>query len=456
MKGLTKHNVFFIGIGGIGMSALARWFNANGYEVAGYDKTPTTLTSKLLEEGVLVHYEDSIELIPTNFIAKDTLVIFTPAIPVEHKQLNYFQAKGFEVKKRSEILGLISNNMFSVAVAVTHGKTTTSSMIAHILNESGVDTTAFLGGIAVNFDSNLLLGKSSESIAVIEADEYDRSFLQLNPNIEVITSADPDHLDIYGEYENMLSSFREFASKIKQDGKILISEKAQAKLEINEAQTYGSLASIHAENIRIRENCFVVDYINDRVAIKDIQLNLPGQHNLENALAAITVALELGVDEKAIKTALESFKGIKRRFEYIINEPDFKFIDDYAHHPEEVTAFINTLRELYPGKFIQVIFQPHLFSRTQDFASEFAGSLAKADDVILMDIYPARELPIPGVTSEIIFQKIDNPNKQVLSREDILEKIQRTKADVLATIGAGNIDTLVPELKELLTKQTTL
>lgn len=456
MKGLEKHNVFFIGIGGIGMSALARWFRANGYEVVGYDKTSTALTNRLLEEGIVVHYMDSPQLIPDFFTTENTLVIYTPAIPGDHNQLNYFINAGFEVKKRSEVLGLISNKMFSVAVAGTHGKTTTSSMIAHILHESGLDTTAFLGGIAANFDSNLLLGKSDETIAVIEADEYDRSFLRLTPDLEVITSADPDHLDIYGDHSGMLESYTEFAGKLKENGRIFISESAQEQLSLNEATIYGENAPIKAVNIRVRGNLFVIDYRSPKTLIEDIQLNLPGQHNTENALAAITIALELGVKPEAIKEALKSFKGIKRRFEFIIDESEFKFIDDYAHHPEEVAAFISTLRDLYPDKFIQVIFQPHLFSRTQDFAEDFAHSLDLANNVILMDIYPARELPIPGVTSELILDQVKKAEKSLLPREEIGSYVEETKPDILATVGAGNIDTLVPELKELLTKPMTV
>ena len=438
------------------MSALARWFNANGYEVVGYDKTATTLTRKLMEEGIIVHYEDSLDLIPKEFNPENSLVIFTPAIPKEHKQFNYFRSADFEIKKRAEVLGMISKTMYTVAVAGTHGKTTTSSMIAHILNESGVDTTAFLGGISSNLNSNLLLGKSKDSIAVIEADEYDRSFLQLSPNIAIVTSADPDHLDIYGDEAGMLESYIDFTKRLSQDGKLFVSTSAQAKLNSDNAIIYGENGLIRAENLRIEDNRYIIDYINESLRIEDIQLNLPGQHNLENALAAITVALELEVSPEHIKKALISFKGIKRRFEYIINEPELKFIDDYAHHPQEVSAFLQTLRTLYPEKYLQVIFQPHLFSRTQDFSVAFAESLSLADNVILMDIYPARELPIPGVTSGLILDKIDSKEKNLLAREEIIDFVQATNPDVLATIGAGNIDTLVPELNQSLTKSMTI
>lgn len=456
MTGLEKHNVFFIGIGGIGMSALARWFKAKGHEVVGYDKTSTSLTGQLLEEGIVIHYMDAAQLIPEDFTTENTLVIYTPAIPTDHQELNYFIANGYEVKKRSEILGQISNEMFSVAVAGTHGKTTTSSMIAHILHEAGLDTTAFLGGIAANFNSNLLLGKTREAVAVIEADEYDRSFLRLAPNIEVITSADADHLDIYGDHAGMLEAYQEFSEKLKPEGKVFVSEKAQEQLQLDGVRVYGPNSAIKAVNVRVRGNRYVIDYRSPEHHIEDIQLNLPGYHNTENALAAITVALELGLEPEAIKEALKTFRGIKRRFEYVIDEPEFKYIDDYAHHPAEVAAFITTLRDLYPEHYVQVIFQPHLFSRTQDFAQEFAKSLDLADNVVLMDIYPARELPIPGVTSEIILDQVNKAEKSLLPREAIGAYVKETKPDVLATVGAGNIDTLVPELKELLTKPMTV
>jgi UDP-N-acetylmuramate--alanine ligase len=452
MKGFSKHNVFFVGIGGIGMSALARWFNAKGFEVIGYDKTATNLTQALFEEGIMVHYQDSLDLIPAGFTKENTLVIFTPAIPDSHSQLNYFIESDYEIKKRAEVLGMISSTMFTVAVAGTHGKTTTSSMIAHILKDSGVDTTAFLGGIATNYNSNLLLGESDKSIAVIEADEYDRSFLQLSPDIEIITSVDADHLDIYGDESGMLDSYKLFYGLLQTDGKCLISAKAQETLRLDNIETYGIHGHITASNLRIEEGRYKFDYVNGTHKIEDIRLNLPGEHNTENAIAAIAVATTLGVGDSEIKHAFESFKGIKRRFEYILELPEFTFIDDYAHHPAEIAAFIKTLKALYPEQFIQVIFQPHLFTRTRDFADEFATSLSIADSVILMDIYPARELPIEGVTAEIILNKIAHENKNIMTRAEILAMLENQRPAVLATIGAGNIDALVPEIKELITK----
>jgi UDP-N-acetylmuramate--alanine ligase len=455
MSGFSKHNVFFVGIGGIGMSALARWFNARRFEVAGYDKTATALTQRLSDEGIEVHYQDSIDLIPDAFTADNTLVVYTPAIPAHQSQLNYFVDHGYEVKKRAEVLGMISSSMYTVAVAGTHGKTTTSSMIAHILHHSGVDTTAFLGGIATNYNSNLLLGKTDESIAVIEADEYDRSFLQLAPDIEIITSVDADHLDIYGDEGSMQNSYRLFYERLQDDGKCFISARAQEVLKLEKVEVYGIDKDISAANLRIEQGRYKFDYVSDTHKIADIQLNLPGEHNAENALAAISVATTLGVAEAKIKQAFETYKGVKRRFEYVLELPEITFIDDYAHHPAEIAAFITTLKALYPQQFIQVIFQPHLFTRTRDFASEFAASLSIADAVILMDIYPARELPIEGITSAMILDKIEVEDRKLMNAEEILVMLEDEQPDVLATIGAGNIDMLVPKIKEMITKTIT-
>lgn len=452
MKGFEKHRVFFIGIGGIGMSALARWFNANGFDVVGYDKTPTQLTHELLEEGIRVHYKDSIALIPKEFTREDTLVIYTPAIPSQHGQLKYFIANDFEVCKRAEILGKISKAMFTIAVAGTHGKTTTSTMIAYILHASGIDTTAFLGGISTDFGSNLLLSRGNDSVAVVEADEYDRSFLWLQPDITVITSVDPDHLDIYGNEENMLNAFCEFANGRKPGGKLIIADSANKKLNLSDALLYGNQGDVRAENIRINNYKYSFDHVAGDRQIENIQINLPGRHNISNTLAAIIVAQELGVDNAAILKALHDFKGIHRRFEYVINTPGLRFIDDYAHHPQEVTAFMDAIHELYPEEYVLVIFQPHLYSRTSDFADDFAKSLSLADEVILMDIYPARELPMEGVTSALILNKISIEKKQILPREKICDYVATVKPAVVATVGAGNINTLVPELKESLTQ----
>ena len=450
MNVLDKHIVYFIGIGGIGMSALARWFKAQGHEVLGYDKTSTPLTKSLEAEGMPVHYEDDIAFIPEDSNPANTLVIYTPAVPKSHSELSFFEEKAFDILKRSAVLGAISKSYYTVAVAGTHGKTTTSSMIAHLLNFAGIDTTAFLGGIATNFNSNLLIGKTPEAIAVVEADEFDRSFLQLSPNIEVITSTDPDHLDIYGDAAEMKSSFAEFIQRLQQDGQLLASDKVDNSLLDSQTMIYGlGSATIKAENIRVSD-CYTFDFNDGETEIKDIELFMPGFHNTENAVAAIKIALMLGVKPEIIRGGMAAYKGVKRRFEYIIKK-DFVFIDDYAHHPEELRAFISSVRAMYPEQTIKVIFQPHLFSRTNDFHEEFAKSLDLADEIVLLDIYPARELPMEGVTSHMISQKMVKKAKH-MSFEEVIEELKVEKPQVLATLGAGDIDQLVPEIKQILTK----
>jgi UDP-N-acetylmuramate--alanine ligase len=450
MNVLDKHIVYFIGIGGIGMSALARWFNAQGHEVLGYDKTSTPLTKALENEGMIIHYKDNISFIPKESNPSNTLVIYTPAVPKSHSELIFFEQKEFDILKRSAVLGAISKNYYTVAVAGTHGKTTTSSMIAHLLNFAGIDTTAFLGGIATNFNSNLLIGKTPEAIAVVEADEYDRSFLQLSPNIEVITSTDPDHLDIYGDASEMKSSFAEFIQRLQKDGQLLASDKVDNSLLDSETMIYGlGSGTIKAENIRISD-CYTFDFNDGDTEIKDIELFVPGFHNTENAVAAIKIALMLGVKPDIIRGGMAAYKGVKRRFEYIIKK-DFVFIDDYAHHPEELRAFISSVRAMYPEQTIKVIFQPHLFSRTNDFHEEFAKSLDLADEIVLLDIYPARELPMEGVTSHMISEKMLKKAKH-MSFDEVIEELKVEKPQVLATLGAGDIDQLVPEIKQILTE----
>lgn len=449
MNELNKHIVYFIGIGGIGMSALARWFQDKHHRVLGYDKTSTPLTTQLVSEGIAVHFTEDLQAIPANCTPENTLVIYTPAVPETHAELNYFRTHGYSVEKRSAILGKISRNHFTVAVAGTHGKTTTSSMIAHLLNHGGIDTLAFLGGISVNFNSNLLIGKTADAIAVVEADEYDRSFLQLSPDIEVITSTDPDHLDIYGDEEQMRASFEAFIAKLKENGQLLASNKVDNKLYNDNTIVYGlNRSEVRAENIRTEDH-FTFDYVDEENRINDLVLSMPGYHNTENAVAAIKVALLLGVTADDIITGLASYKGVKRRFEYIIKD-GLVYIDDYAHHPEEISAFLTSLKAMYPNKQIKVIFQPHLFSRTNDFATQFGESLDKADEVILMDIYPARELPMEGVTSKVVFDKMHCANKSMLTGEEILNNLKANKPEVLATLGAGDIDQLVPEIKNTL------
>ena len=410
------HNVYLIGIGGIGMSALARFFNAGGKEIAGYDKTSTSLTDEMLKENIQIHFEDDVKLIPTTFtnsaLKENTLIIYTPAIPIEHAELNWFRNNGYTVVKRSEVLGMITKQSFTIAVAGTHGKTTTSSIIAHLLKQGGVDCNAFLGGIAKNYNSNLLLGKSwsknSKPVVVVEADEFDRSFLTLYPDIAVVTSMDADHLDIYQDKENLEDSYREFVSQVKRDGVII--HKAGLDLQIAQPNhfTYSitSPADFRGENISVKNNKYTFDFTYKEKRFNELTLGLPGRHNVENAVAAIAVALRMNVTDEKISSGLSSYEGVKRRFEFHIRTPEITFIDDYAHHPEELRAAISSVKELYPNKKITGIFQPHLYSRTRDFAEGFAESLSLLDELMLLNIYPAREKPIPGVDSKMILDKV--------------------------------------------------
>ena len=460
MKLENIHIAYFIGAGGIGMSALARWFNKNKVTVMGYDKTPTSLTNRLIDEGIDIHFEDSVNAIPVALFAnkENAIVIYTPAVPDNHKELNYLIDNGFEVVKRSEMLGVITKDMFTVAVAGTHGKTTTSSMIAHILKDSGANCAAFLGGITVNYKSNLLMSDdgSEDSIVVVEADEYDRSFLTLFPDIAVITSADPDHLDIYDSKEKMHDSFREFIGKLADNGTLFIQESIVKELlpvKTNrfKAFDYSMNKGVYfAENIRIVDAAYIFDFVGKSQTIKDLELKVPGFHNLENAIAAIAVALKLGISVGKIRKALVSYAGVSRRFEYILKRKEVVYIDDYAHHPVEIESFLKSVRTLYPSKKITAVFQPHLYSRTRDFADLFAKSLSLADEVFIMDIYPAREQPIAGVTSEIIYKNVEVDFKEKCTKENIAEKIMDADVEVLVTIGAGDIDIVVEPLKKVL------
>jgi UDP-N-acetylmuramate--alanine ligase len=454
-----KHIIYFLGIGGIGMSALARWFIHLGKDVYGYDKTATPLTSKLEQEGAQIHYDDRIESIPDIVLrSKDkTLVVLTPAIPKDHIGLNHLKGEGFPILKRSEVLGLITKDLYSVAVAGTHGKTTTSSMIAHILKTAGKSSLSLMGGILQGYESNLIIEgePSSETIAVLEADEYDRSFLRLTPDISIVTSADPDHLDIYGAHDEMKSSFMQFIHKTKPNGHLFINELLTSWL-INEnplvrSHSYSLNSGMNkASNIHIAGSTFKFDYEGELSNIENISLSIPGFHNVENAVAAISVALQLGIDKEEIKKALGSFMGVKRRFEYHIRRSNLVYIDDYAHHPTEIRSFLESVRKLYPGKKMALIFQPHLFTRTRDFVEGFAESLDLADETIMMNIYPARELPIKGVTSEIILDKMKNPNKKLVSDEELLAEVKNLNTDIILTVGAGDIDRFVLPIKKLL------
>lgn len=439
------HNVYFIGIGGIGMSALARYFQNIGKNVSGYDKTPSTLTNELIAGGMSIHFEDNIDLIPKDYYIENTLVVLTPAVPITHSELNYFLEREYIVKKRAEVLGIITEDTFCFAVAGTHGKTTTSSILGHILYESGADVTAFLGGIVENYNSNLIgLGKS---ISVVEADEFDRSFLHLHPNIACVTSMDADHLDIYGDASSIESSFREFADKVSDKSKLFVPKGLPLeglKVAINEEATFT------ATNIRIENSSYVFDVKSPSETIENIAFSLPGHHNLMNALMALAMAKTFGTPTNDIAKALASFKGVQRRFSYQIKSENLVYIDDYAHHPTEIEAVRQAVRELYPNQKVLAIFQPHLFSRTKDFIDGFAESLSKFDEILLLDIYPARELPMEGVTSSWLLSKIENSNKKLVSKSELISEILKSNSKVIVTIGAGDIGELVPTIKKAL------
>lgn len=422
------------------MSAIARYFHKRGVAVYGYDKTETTLTRTLEQEGMKIHYHEDVAGLPDGI----DLVVYTPAVPASHAELQHFRKLGFPLKKRAEVLGIISRSMRTIAVAGTHGKTTTTSMVTHVLQTGGIDCTAFLGGIAGNFRSNYVLGTSEW--VVVEADEYDRSFLHLSPDKAVITSMDPDHLDIYGSPEAMLETgFMAFARRLKADGQLWVQHRLQEEFEnFDRVMTYGlNGGAYRSENLRVEDGYFTFDYQNPKVRIERLQLALPGAHNVENATAAITIGLELGLSEAAIREALRSFKGVKRRFETVYRDDERVYVDDYAHHPSELKAAIAAARMMYPDRKLTGIFQPHLYSRTQDFADGFADALSALDEVILLDIYPAREEPIPGVSSELVFDQIDNPAKQLIRKSELMNVLAGKKTEVLLTLGAGDIDTFV-------------
>ena len=445
------HNVYFIGIGGIGMSALARYFKAIGKDVSGYDKTETELTKELGELGIAIHFEDNIDLIQADYSAENTLVIITPAVPKHHSQWNYFFEHGYEVMKRAQVLGIITKDTFCFAVAGTHGKTTTSSILGHILFQSGLDVTAFVGGIVENYNSNLI--GNGKTITVVEADEFDRSFLHLHPNIACVTSMDADHLDIYGDSAAIEESFREFADKITDKTKIFVPkgldlEGIQTEILSNQIPPSGVRGLFSAFNIRIVNSQYVFDVKTPSETIQNIQFGLPGKHNLMNALMALAMAKTFGLPNEDIANALLSFKGIKRRFSYQIKTENLVYIDDYAHHPTEINAVHQAVRELYPGKKVLAIFQPHLFSRTKDFADDFAKSLSAFNEVILLDIYPARELPMEGITSQWLLNKIDNTHKKLVQKQELIPAILESDATIIVTIGAGDIGEMVPSIKK--------
>ncbi|MEO6884380.1 MAG: UDP-N-acetylmuramate--L-alanine ligase [Bacteroidia bacterium] len=461
------HTFYFLGIGGIGMSALARYFNAAGNKIYGYDKTATKLTDELISEDIDIHFESDVKFISNHFDSQkrsEILIVYTPAVPKDFAELIYFKEHNFELVKRSELLGLITKNAFTIAVAGTHGKTTTSSLIAHILKTANIDCTAFLGGITQNYNTNLLLSSSlktenkstsKEAIVVVEADEYDRSFLTLHPNVAVITSVDADHLDIYGDVKEMEESYALFANQINAEGVLITKKNVQEKIQYaNAVLTYSvnDKTDYYTKNLSLEKGFYSYDVVCQNQTIENITLGIHGKHNVENSIAAVAAARQLKISDVDIKKALSTFKGVKRRFEYIIQTEKLIFIDDYAHHPEELKACINSVKAIYPDKKITGVFQPHLYSRTRDFAEEFAKSLSLLDEVILLEIYPARELPMEGVTSKMLLDKINVLQKNIFSKAELVNEIEKRKPEVLLTLGAGDIDMLIEPIKKRLLK----
>ncbi|RYY30991.1 MAG: UDP-N-acetylmuramate--L-alanine ligase [Chitinophagaceae bacterium] len=448
--------IYFIGIGGIGMSALARYFRFHGKAVSGYDKTETVLTRALASEGIHIHYDDNLDLAPKNA----DLVIYTPAIPAAHSELNFYRDNGYELLKRSEVLGLITRSSFNIGVAGTHGKTTITTMVAHLLRDSGYGCNAFLGGISVNYNSNFW--SNERNVSVIEADEYDRSFLKLSPDIAVITAMDADHLDIYGDEATMHEAFIQFSGKLKPGG-LLITKYGLPKQEQFAAQRHITYcldnpeADIYATGVRMQNGTYSFTVKMAGWVLQDVILNMGGLHNIENMTAAIAVAHELGIDDEKIKTAVSNFRGVKRRFEYQVKSSELVYVDDYAHHPEELRALISGARGLFPAHHCVLIFQPHLFTRTRDFADDFAHSLDMANETILLPIYPARELPIDGVTSEMLVERMNQQEVKVIEKKELVEYLsqklaKRSEGDkmLIITAGAGDIDTLVEPVKKML------
>jgi UDP-N-acetylmuramate--alanine ligase len=451
---------YFLGIGGIGMSAIARYFAHLGISVYGYDKTETPLTKQLSDEGMQIHYEDLPVLVQTlNLNINHTLVVLTPAIPSNHQEWAWLKANGFIIQKRSEVLGTISRSYKTIGVAGTHGKTTTSTMVAHLLTQSHVGCNAFLGGISTNYNTNLLLHERSAELPtfnqynVVEADEFDRSFLTLSPTLAVITSTDADHLDIYGEHQAMKDSFLAYSKKVFPDGMLFVKVGLEIISDLTgNYQTYGisEAADNYAFNIKIDEDKHEFDLNLNGTIITDVQLGIPGLHNIENAVAAAALALKAGLTSEEIKLGLASFDGVKRRFQYIIKEKYRVFIDDYAHHPEEIKAILTSVKRMYPHQKMVVVFQPHLYSRTRDFEDEFASSLSLADQLFLLDIYPARELPIPGVSAQMLLRKATCEQKELCSKEVLIERLASLQPGLLLTLGAGDIDALVEPIKQKL------
>lgn len=446
-------NIYFIGIGGIGMSAIARYYRFKGLNVSGYDKTPSDLTRELEKEGIGVHYEDDIDFIPKDI--EDTLVVYTPAIPADLKELVYVQEHGYRVIKRSRTLGEIAKGQRCLAVAGTHGKTTTSTLTAHILTDCGEGCTAFLGGISKNYGTNMLV--SHNETVVAEADEFDRSFLQLFPEVAVITAMDADHLDIYGTVEAYQQAFRDFAAQV--HGTMIIKKGLPVTAADTKAKIYtysydDAGADFHAENARPDNlGYFIYDLVTPMGTVKDIKVGIPGWVNAENSIAAAAICLVYGIEPEKVKAAIGNYQGVKRRLDLHLNTEKLSYIDDYAHHPQELASAISSMRDIFPGRKLTAVFQPHLFTRTRDFADGFAQSLSMVDKLILLDIYPAREEPIPGVTSDIIFDKVTAPEKVLISKEELMDYLAKEELDVLITFGAGNVDRYIGPITEMLKKR---
>ncbi|MDX2196134.1 MAG: UDP-N-acetylmuramate--L-alanine ligase [Cytophagales bacterium] len=444
-----------MGIGGIGMSALAQWFQAKGFKVGGYDKTSTPLTQYLEKLNIDIHYDDKVGRIPTSFYKKnETLVVLTPAIPLDNIERKYFETENYNIVKRSKVLGLICKNQYTIAVAGTHGKTTTGSMIAHIFENAGMQPNAFIGGIMTNYNSNLLISqkKDTNTVCIVEADEYDRSFLALYPDIAVVTSADADHLDIYGAHSELIQSFEDFISNIKNDGKLFINHSLTLRIPqyLSTLRYSTQLSDCYVDNLRIVNGNFIFDYVSQSCNILQVQLVVPGIHNVSNAIAAMSVGLAYGIAPHLVKQGIESYKGVKRRFEYIIKSDRITFIDDYAHHPTEIEALLSAVKMLYPTATITCVFQPHLYTRTRDFADGFSKSLSLANEVILLPIYPARELPIPGVSAQMLLNNISSAKKCIMQKDEVVTHFANHHAEVILTVGAGDIDTVVTPLKNML------
>ena len=451
-------SVYFIGAGGIGMSAIVRYFLTNGYNVGGYDKTPTPLTERLIAEGAQIHYDESVESIPQCFKDKEhTLVVFTPAIPEEHEELQWFRKNGFEVQKRAQVLGYISMKLKAVCAAGTHGKTTTSTMAAHLLHQSGIDCNAFLGGISKNYGTNYILSEKSD-LVVIEADEFDRSFHWLRPYMTVITSTDPDHLDIYGTKEAYLESFRKYTSLIQPGGYLIIHKGLEMEADVQEGVTVYEYSrhegDFHAENIRIGNGEIIFDFVSPKGTIKNIKLGVPVSINIDNGIAAMALAQLCGATDEELRRGMETFGGVDRRFDFKVKNERVVYLSDYAHHPSEIEQSVKSIRELYADKKIAAIFQPHLYTRTRDFYKEFADSLSLLDEVFLCDIYPAREEPIEGVTSKLIYDNLrDGIKKHLITKDEIMESVENGDFDVLITLGAGDIENYSAQIAEALNRR---